>query len=78
MPLTCVFEITRTPVNSRCVAHNPEVAVSNPVPATKSKRPSEIAPGAAFILDGHVFGHIRSAKDLCRLPGKIAHCRVCG
>ena len=33
-PLTCAFETRRTRENTWCVAHNPEVAGSNPVPAT--------------------------------------------
>jgi hypothetical protein len=32
---TCRYETARTLAKPRCVAHNPEVAGSNPVPATK-------------------------------------------
>jgi hypothetical protein len=37
-PFTCAFETVRMERNSQYVAHNPEVAGSNPVPATESIR----------------------------------------
>ena len=46
----CIFEIRGTWEMPRCVAHNPEVAGSNPIPATKKKRPPEITPGAVLTL----------------------------
>jgi hypothetical protein len=52
---TCGFETLRTVGHSWCVAHNPEVAGSNPVPATKesgpdqAKRPPASA-GGRFVL----------------------------
>ena len=33
--LNCMYETARTLTSARYVAHNPEVAGSNPVPATK-------------------------------------------
>jgi hypothetical protein len=38
-PLSCTFETTRTWETPWCVAHNPEVAGSNPVPATSRNGP---------------------------------------
>ena len=40
-------------------AHNPEVAGSNPVPATSGNDPRGATSGVIFMLDGHVIGHIR-------------------
>jgi hypothetical protein len=41
-------------------AHNPEVAGSNPVPATKLKWPPEITPGAIFMGVGNTLGTLNS------------------
>jgi hypothetical protein len=46
------------------LAHNPEVAGSNPVPATKRKRLPETSPGAAFMHVGNAFGNISLPNHL--------------
>ncbi len=40
--MTWTYETERSGGDGDRLAHNPEVAGSNPVPATKSKRPSEM------------------------------------
>ena len=47
-PLACSYETARTGRDSDRLAHNPEVAGSNAVPATSKKRPSENSPLAVF------------------------------
>ena len=42
-------------------AHNPEVAGSNPVPATSENGPPETPPGAVFMPFGNTFGNISIA-----------------
>jgi hypothetical protein len=65
--MTWTYETERSGGDGDGLAHNPEVAGSNPVPATcvpatcpryQRKWPPETSPGAIFMPDGHVFGHI--------------------
>src|SRR2546426_11430732 len=54
-------------------AHNPEVAGSNPVPATSGNDPRGATSGVIFMPDGNGFGNVRitnrlafSLHQLCR------------
>jgi hypothetical protein len=70
--LTCSYETECIGGDRDRLAHNPEVAGSNPVPATtvpattvpatspryQRKWPPEDSPVVVFMPDGHVFGHV--------------------
>ena len=56
--MTCSYETERIAEGRDWLAHNPEVAGSNPVPATSGNGPRGETSGAIFMPDGHAFGHI--------------------
>ena len=56
--LTWTYETERGGEDRDRLAHNPEVAGSNPVPATSGNDPRGATSGVIFMPDGHVFGHI--------------------
>ena len=58
MSLTCSYETERSGEDRDRLAHNPEVAGSNPVPATSGNDPRGVTSGVIFMPDGHGFGHI--------------------
>jgi hypothetical protein len=56
--MTCSYETREVTGAGDRLAHNPEVAGSNPVPATSGNGPRGVISGAIFMSLGHVFGHI--------------------
>ena len=56
--MTWTYETERIGEDRDRLAHNPEVAGSNPVPATSGNDPRGATSGVIFMPDGHVFGHI--------------------
>ena len=55
---TCAFETREATGDGDRLAHNPEVAGSNPVPATSGNGPRGATSGAIFMPVGHAFGHV--------------------
>jgi hypothetical protein len=56
--MTCSYETERITEDRDRLAHNPEVAGSNPVPATSGNGPRGATSGAIFMPVGHAFGHV--------------------
>jgi hypothetical protein len=65
--VTCTFETREATGDGDRLAHNPEVAGSNPVPATNGNDPRGAFSGVIFMPDGNGFGNIRSANRLAIL-----------
>jgi hypothetical protein len=62
--MTGSYETERSGEDRDRLGHNPEVAGSNPVPATSGNDPRGVISGVVFMADGHVFGHISYVNEL--------------
>ena len=64
-------ETDRNPRDRDRFAHNPEVAGSNPVPATSGNDPRGATSGVIFMPLGNGFGNMSIANCLARLVPKL-------
>ncbi len=61
--MTCSYETERIAEDRDRLAHNPEVAGSNPVPATSGNGPRRLLRGPFFMPDGNTFGNISGGNE---------------
>ncbi len=67
--MTCSYETERSGEDRDRLAHNPEVAGSNPVPATSGNDPRGATSGVIFMPLGNGFGNMSIANCLaCLVP----------